>query len=274
MPAVIQSRKGIEKHIDRHTSTDNIELGDGAPWGSSPDRKLSLAPGGQEALAQVSNKFPYYKLHCFKESSFPTGDLDYRQNCWRSWRLPMQPHHTVTFDHCPQHYGLPRWLTSKEFAWNARDAEDVGLISGWGRSLGGGNGNPVQYSCWDNPMEEKTVGQQSLGSQRVRHDWAQPSRSLLWVAEWGVGTTLLLASFTQVNMFQACMCTCVWICDPMDCTAPGSFVQGIFQARILKWIAVPYSRGSPRPRDRTCISRISWLGRWSLPQCHLGRQHR
>ena len=174
----------------------------------------------------------------------------------------MQPHHIVKFDHCAQHYGLSRWRSDKEFACNTRDAEDVDSTCGL-RSLGGGNGNRVQYSCRDNPMEQKPVGQQSMGSQRVRHDWAQPSRSL-WVAEWGVGTALLLASLTQINMFQECMCTRVWICDLMDCSVPGSFVQGIFQARILKWVAVPYSRGSPRPRDRTCISRISWIGMCSL----------
>ena len=44
MLAVIQMRKGVEKHIDRHTLADNTELGGGTPWVFSPDRKLSLAP--------------------------------------------------------------------------------------------------------------------------------------------------------------------------------------------------------------------------------------
>ena len=44
MPAVIQMWKGIEKHIDRHTSANNTELGDGTPWVFSPDKKLSPAP--------------------------------------------------------------------------------------------------------------------------------------------------------------------------------------------------------------------------------------
>ena len=44
MPAVTQRWKGVEKHIDRHTSAYNTELGDGTPWVFSPDRKLSLAP--------------------------------------------------------------------------------------------------------------------------------------------------------------------------------------------------------------------------------------
>ena len=41
----------------------------------------------------------------------------------------------------------------KEFAYNAGDTGDAGLISGSGRSLGDGNGNPLQYSCLGNPMD-------------------------------------------------------------------------------------------------------------------------
>ena len=41
----------------------------------------------------------------------------------------------------------------------------------------------------------------------------------------------------------------VWLCDPMDCTA-----HGILQARILEWVAVPFSRGSSQPRDWTQVS--------------------
>ena len=49
---------------------------------------------------------------------------------------------------------------------------------------------------------------------------------------------------------------CLTLCDPMD--LPGSSVHGIFQARILEWVAISFSRGSSRLRDRThtsCISR-------------------
>ena len=41
---------------------------------------------------------------------------------------------------------------------------------------------------------------------------------------------------------------------PMDCSPPGFFVCGIFQARILEWVAIPFSRGSSWPRDWTCVS--------------------
>ena len=39
------------------------------------------------------------------------------------------------------------------------------------------------------------------------------------------------------------------LCEPMDCILPGSSVYGILQARILEWVAVPFSRGSSQPRD-------------------------
>ena len=44
------------------------------------------------------------------------------------------------------------------------------------------------------------------------------------------------------------------LCDPMDCSPPGSSVCGILWARILEWVAMPFSRGSFWPRDRTWVS--------------------
>ena len=46
---------------------------------------------------------------------------------------------------------------------NAGDTGDVGLIPGRGRSPGGGNDNPLQYSCLENPMDKELVGLQSVG---------------------------------------------------------------------------------------------------------------
>ena len=45
--------------------------------------------------------------------------------------------------------------------------------------------------------------------------------------------------------------SCPTLFDPMDCSSPGSSVHGILQARILKWVAIPFSRGSSQPRDPT-----------------------
>ena len=46
------------------------------------------------------------------------------------------------------------------------------------------------------------------------------------------------------------------LCDPMDCRLLGSSVHGILQARILEWVAIPFSRGSSRPKDQAHISRM------------------
>ena len=46
-----------------------------------------------------------------------------------------------------------------------------------------------------------------------------------------------------------------------DCSLPGSSIHGIFQARVLEWVAISFSRGSSQPRDRTWVSRI--VGRHS-----------
>ena len=47
--------------------------------------------------------------------------------------------------------------------------------------------------------------------------------------------------------------SCLTLCDPMDCSPPGSSVHGILQAIILEWVAMPSSRESSRPRDQTYI---------------------
>ena len=49
--------------------------------------------------------------------------------------------------------------------------------------------------------------------------------------------------------------SCPTLCDPMDCSLPGFSIHGIFQARILEWFAISFSRGSSWPRNRT---RVSW----------------
>ena len=43
--------------------------------------------------------------------------------------------------------------------------------------------------------------------------------------------------------------SCLPLCDPMDCSSPGSSAHGILQARILEWVAIPFSRGSSQPID-------------------------
>ena len=69
-------------------------------------------------------------------------------------------------------------------------------------------------------------------------------------------------------VIRLCCCwvtkSCLTLCDPMDCSLPGSSVHGIFQARILEWVAISFSRGSSWPRDQTRVSCISCTGTWML----------
>ena len=61
----------------------------------------------------------------------------------------------------------------------------------------------------------------------------------------------------------SCVCvpqslqSCLTLCSPLGCSPPGPSVHGILQARILEWVAMPSSRGSSQPRDRTHISCVS-----------------
>ena len=59
-------------------------------------------------------------------------------------------------------------------------------------------------------------------------------------------------------MFSALVTqSCLTLCDPTDCSPPGFSVHGILQARILEWIAIPFSRGTSQPRDWTLVSCIA-----------------
>ena len=51
--------------------------------------------------------------------------------------------------------------------------------------------------------------------------------------------------------------SCPTLCDPMDCSLPGSSIHGILQATVLEWVAISFSRGSSWPRDRTQVSHIA-----------------
>ena len=55
--------------------------------------------------------------------------------------------------------------------------------------------------------------------------------------------------------------SCLILCDPMNYSPPGSSIHGVLEARILEWAAIPSSRGSSQPRDRTWVSYVSCIGR-------------
>ena len=66
----------------------------------------------------------------------------------------------------------------------------------------------------------------------------------------GGGYLILLSEVSEVAQ------SCLTLCNPMDCSLPGSSIHGIFQARILECIAISFSRRYSRPRDWTWVSRI------------------
>ena len=61
-------------------------------------------------------------------------------------------------------------------------------------------------------------------------------------------------TFVDCKYFWYILQSCPTLCDPMDCSLSGSSVHGIFQARVLEWVAISFSRGSSRPRNRTWVS--------------------
>ena len=80
----------------------------------------------------------------------------------------------------------------------------------------------------------------------------------------------------EPSCFRVCVCVCVscsvvaTLCDPMDCSLPGSLSHGILQARILEWIAISFSRGSSQAKDQTQISCIAgrFFTVWIIKEAH------
>ena len=89
--------------------------------------------------------------------------------------------------------------------------------------------------AWKIPWIEEAGRLQSMGLQRVGHNWE---------------TSVQNESESEVAQ------SCPILCDPMDCSLSGSSIHGIFQARVLEWISISFSRGSSQPRDQTQVSRI------------------
>ena len=103
-------------------------------------------------------------------------------------------------------------------------------------------------------------GYQSSGSRRLGAlcSWSLSSQHLPFVGRLlhlqnnsgNLHPILLSRYFVCVLVTQLCPT----LCNPMDCSPPGSSVHGIFQARILEWVAIFFSRGSSWPKDWTWVS--------------------
>ena len=69
-------------------------------------------------------------------------------------------------------------------------------------------------------------------------------------------TITLLIGYSESEVAQSCLT----LCNPLDCSPPGSSVHGILKAGTLEWVAIPFSRGEgipSQPRDRTWVSCIA-----------------
>ena len=113
-------------------------------------------------------------------------------------------------------------------------------------------------------MQEMRVW--SLGQEDpLEKEMAVPSSILFWKNPmdrgtwWPVvhGVTKSRARLSDYFDFHIVTCCysvtplCLTLCDPMECSPPASSVYGILQARILEWVAIPFSKGSSWPRDQT-----------------------
>ena len=128
---------------------------------------------------------------------------------------------------------------------------DVGLIPGWGGTPREGNGNPLEYFGWEILWTEEpaTAAAKSLQScptvcdpidgsppgSRIPGPWDSPSKNT------GMSCHFFLQRM-EVKSESEVAQSRPTLSDPRDCSPPGSSVHGIFQARVLEWGAIAFSR--------------------------------
>ena len=164
----------------------------------------------------------------------------------------------------------------KNLPANTGTVGDTASIPGLGRSPGGGNGNPLQYSCLENSVYREAwqaiVHQAPLSMGLYRQEYwsglpfpppgdlpnpgmetASPAPPALaggfFTAE-PPEKPSLKTSLSALYLFLSEVAqSCLTLCDPMDSSLPGSAVDGIIVERILEEAAISPSRGSSQPRD-------------------------
>ena len=133
---------------------------------------------------------------------------------------------------------------------SACNAGDSSLISGLGRSPGEGNSNPLQHSCLENSIDRgarwTTWGCKELEmTELLMHKMTQRKElKLVQNFEYFIWRHRLEKSLNIKKVKVLVAQLCPPLCDPMDCNLPGSSIHGIFQTRILEWVALPFSWGS------------------------------
>ena len=130
----------------------------------------------------------------------------------------------------------------------------------WERLKAGGEGD---YRGWDDWMASPTrwiwvwEGSRSwwwTGKPGVLQSVGSQSRT--WLSDW----TELKQWLKEKKVKVSQSCPSLTLCDPVACSLQGSSVHGILQARILEWVAIPFSRESFQPREQIQVSCI--IGRF------------
>ena len=134
---------------------------------------------------------------------------------------------------------------------NTGDLRDSGLIPESGRCLGESMAAHSGILAWRTPWAEEPGELPFMGSQRAGH-WSEAAH------------TPPSKIPPVVPVCATSLQSCLPLCDPMDCSLPASFVRRILQARILQWVAMPSSRTSSQPRDRTSLSYVFCIGKQLL----------
>ena len=88
--------------------------------------------------------------------------------------------------------------------------------------------------CWVASVMSDSVRPHRWQPTRLPHPWDSPGKNT------GVGCHFLLQRM-KVRSESEVSQSCPTLCDPMDCSLPGSSVHGIFQARVLEWVAIAFS---------------------------------
>ena len=129
---------------------------------------------------------------------------------------------------------LGSWRQRGSFPTQKRVLASVQIPKNWGLCIWMTHG-----SCHVNPGKWEYILQNS-----------SPLNQALQIQIPALLLPVIVPSMIHAKSFQSCLT----LCDPVDWNPPGASVHGILQARILEWVAMPSSRGSSQPRDRTRLS--------------------
>ena len=137
---------------------------------------------------------------------------------------------------------------------NAGGTGDIGLILGLGRSPGGGNGNPLQYSCLGNHMDRGAwwFAKNQTWLSTCTASFKKKLFIIIIFLLYNIISTWIRHGCTRVpnpeppSHLPRHMTTFNFF-DPVDCSPPSSSVHGMFQARILEWLPFPPPGDLPNP---------------------------